>query len=364
MSMMIALIVILMGEVMPFNHEQEGGPVSLEAQMVALYSAAADDVNRLAGRALLELAENPERRASLFREVRAAQLTNEIQARLDRLNSQSRVLVDGPLKNSINKAIARGDEELAKIGLPLDATTPGSGASFALVSGEAVEVIAEDTIARKSGQIADALGAGMDTHAENAGTIFKSLSASLITSRDVQGEAKVNSAIARGLITGDPVITDRAIRELFAEDSDDVKRVRKLGNKQIVVGKATMNVRQYAMTVTRTRMREATVEARHRRLSSRGSNLVQITGRNSSNFCTGFLGLVCSIGPAPEIDGLTVIQLSSLPGGGPPFHPNCSKGTAPYIHELVSKARQAQAQRALTTYTKRAASGDLLKPVK
>jgi hypothetical protein len=363
-TLLIVLIGTLTGEAVPFNHTQEGGPPSLEAQMVALYSAAADDVNRLAGHAIEQLNANADHRAAGFREIRAARLTIEIQRRLDLLGSQSKVLINGPLKDSINKAIARGDEELAKIGLKPDAQiggVPGNGVSFSLVSGEAVEVIAQDTLARKAGQIADALGDGMATHAANANTIFKTLSASLATSRDPQAEVKVNNAIARGLITGNPILADRAIRELFAEDSDDVKRVRKLGNKQIIVGKATMSVRQYAMTVTRTRMREATVEARHRRLTSRGVNLVQITGRNSSNFCTAFLGLVCSIGPAPEIAGLDIIELSTLPGGGPPFHPNCSKGTSPYIHELASPARQASAHRALTVYTTRAAKGDLLK---
>lgn len=363
MNILITLIAIWIGATMPFTHQEEGGPRSLEAQMVALYSAAADDINRLAGHAIKQLAENGDNRAAQFREIRAAQLTIEIQKKLDLLESRSRVLVNGPMASSVQAAIARGDEEMAKIGLPLDATIPGSGVSFALISGEAIEVISEDTINRKSAEIADALGAGMKTHANGANALFKSLSTSLLTSRDPRAEAKVNSAIARGLITGNATIADRAIRELFAEDSDDVKRVRKLGNKQIVVGKATMSVRQYAATVTRTRMKEATVEGRHRRLTSRGMNLVQITGRNSRNFCTAFLGLVCSIGPAPEVPGLSIVPLSSLPGGGPPFHPNCSKGTSPYLHELVSKARQASAQRASKIYITRAAKGDLLKKV-
>lgn len=349
---------------MPFGHEPEGGPPSLEAQMTRLYEAAANDVNASAGRAIRELGENADNRAASFREIRAAQLTAEIQNKLDRLGSRSRVLVDGPLKKSIDGAIARGDEEMAKLGMPLDARIPGSGISVALVNGEAVEVIAEDTISRTADTIQQSLGDAMESHRESAVSLFRSLSESVLTTGNPQAEARVNEAIARGLITGNPIIADRAIRELFAADSDEAKRVRKLGNKQIQVGKATMNVRQYAATVTRTRMREATVEARHRRLQSRGVNLVQITGRNSENFCTAFLGLVCSIGAAPEIPGIQVVALASLPGGGPPFHPSCSKGSTAYIHELVSKARQASAHRALKIYRTRVAKGDLLKPVK
>lgn len=360
----VVFLVCTQGVAMPFNHTDEGGPATLEAAMIKLYDAAADDVNRLAGRAIRELAENPENRAATFREIRAAQLSAQIQSKLDRLGADTSKLLEGPLKNSIDAAIKRGDDELAKIGLPLDASIPGSGASFGLISGEVVEVIAQDTIARASQQITGSLSASMQGHAENARVLFRSLSTSSLTTGNPQAEAQVNTAIARGLISGNPTLADRAIRELFADGSDDVKRVRKLGNKYIEVGKATMTVRQYAMTVTRTRMREATVEARHQRLQSRGVNLVQITGRNSTNFCTAFLGLVCSLGPAPSIEGLQVVSLSSLPGGGPPFHPNCSKGTSPYIHELASSARQANALRASAVYQKRVASGDLLKPVK
>lgn len=364
-SILISIVAVCqIGNAMPFNHAPEGGPASLELAMVKLYEAAAVDINKLAGRAIAELNANPDRRASQFREIRAAQLTHQIQEKLDRLGSQSKVLIEGPLKNSVNAAIARGDEELAKIGLPLNPATPGSGVSFGLVNNIAVEVIAEDTIARTSSEIVDSLDAGIASHKTNAVEIFRTLGQSTLTTDNPAAEAQVNQAIAGGLITGNPIIADRAIRELFADNSDEVKRVRKLGNKQIVVGKATMSVRQYAATVTRTRMREATVEARHRRIQSRGINLVQITGRNSANFCTAFLGLVCSIGPAPVVPGLNVVALSSLPGGGPPFHPNCSKGTTPYIHELVSGARIASGQRAHEVYQKRLASGGLLKPVK
>jgi hypothetical protein len=178
------------------------------------------------------------------------------------------------------------------------------------------------------------------------------------------GETAVNTAIARGILSGDPRITDRAIREIFADpNSPEAESYRKLGNRQITVGKATMSVGQYAATVTRTRMREATVTARHERLAWLGVNLVQITGRNSANFCTAFLGLVCSLdGFSGEVNGVTVIPLASLPGGGPPFHPNCSKGTAAFVASVVSPARLSAGAEAFRVYEDRRASGDLLKP--
>lgn len=367
MHIVATILLILIG-VTPMAatppHTPEGND-ALSAQMVAIYEAAAQDINRLAGRAIDELTTDPNRRSSFFREMRAAQMTRAIQQKLELLESRTRVLVDGPLGETIEAAIRRGDDELAKIGLnPANAPT-GAEVGFGLIAGEAVEVIAQDTLSKTQQAIASDLGKSLDQHGRGAIELFRSLSDSPATDPSrAAAEASVNKAIARGLITGNPTIADRAIRELFAADSDEAKRVRKLGNKRIQVGKATMSVRQYAATVTRTRTREATVEARHRRLQEKGVNLVQITGKNSANFCTAFIGLVCSLGPTPQIDGLVIVELASLPGGGPPFHPNCSKGTAPYIHELASKARQANARRAFEVYEKREASGSLLEPVK
>jgi hypothetical protein len=360
----LTTILIAIGVQMAPPHTPEGND-ALTAQMVALYDAAMDDINKLAGRAVLELAENPERRASQFREIRAAQMTRAIQEKLARLEGQTRLMVESPLRDQINAAIERGTNELRELGIPTDPATQGVGVGFGLVNSEAVEVIARDTLSKAVQSIETDLGNAARQHATNAVELFRSLSSSSIVDGDrAAGEASVNRAIARGLITGNPTIADRAIRELFADSSEEAKRVRKLGNKQIQVGKATMSVRHYASTVARTRTREATVTARHGRLLERGVNLVQITGKNSSNFCTAFIGLVCSIGPAPEIPGLEVVELASLPGGGPPFHPNCSKGTAPYLHELVSKARQADARRALAVYTKRRDRGQLLDSIK
>lgn len=360
----IHIILIAMGVTMAPPHTPEGGD-QLAAQMVKLYDAAMDDINKLAGRAVQELAADPDRRASQFREIRAAQMTREIQSKLAQLEGRTRLMVDSPLKNQINAAIERGNAELAELGIPTDPTTQGVGVSFGLVNGEAVEIIAQDTLNKSAQSIQTDLGNAAQQHASGAVELFRSLSSSTITDANrAQAEANVNRAIARGLITGNPTIADRAIRELYAADSSEAQRVRKLGNKRIQVGKATMSVRAYARTVAITRTREATVTARHARLSERGVNLVQITGKNSENFCTAFIGLVCSIGGAPEIPGLEIVELSSLPGGGPPFHPNCSKGTAPYIHELASKSRQADARRASKVYQKRLDKGQLLDPVK
>ena len=263
------ILTILMGVliVAPNPPHKPEGNDHLIRQMVALYDAAAQDINELAGRALLELENDPTRRASQFRQMRAIQMNLAIQQKLEQLNVQSSSLLKSPLETTVYEVVKQTDSELAKIGINRADAPTGAEIGFALIAGEAVEVIAADTILKTQNDITSSMRSSMEQHAQNAATIFRLLSESSISGSS--GERSVNTAIARGLIAGNPTIADRAIRELFAKDSLEAQSVRKLGNKQIQVGKATMNVRQYAATVTRTRIREATVEGRHRRLQEK-----------------------------------------------------------------------------------------------
>lgn len=345
-----------------------GVPDQVTAQMVALYEAAADDINRLAGRAFAQLAETPDLASARFRLARAAELERQIVERLRRLNVAIPGVISEATRASIESAIAFGEREMRELGLDPANAQPGVAGSigFALVDDDAVRVIAEDTAARAIDTMQASLVKGAADHGRRAASVFRSLSES---TANVGGSAEreVNRAIARGLISGDPVIADRAVRDLFRDSprSGEVPEgVRKLGNKLIEVGNATMTVRAYASTVVRTRTREATETARHRRLDASGISLVQITGRVSKNFCTAFIGLVCSLNGEQTVDGVTYPALSSLPNGGAPFHPNCSKSTAAYVPELVSAGRVAMNERAAIEYRARVRTGRLLADVK
>lgn len=359
-SILLLLAITARGFAMTASNE--GVPLTVEQRVAELYRLAAQDVNELAARAMRELAASPESRSATFREIRAAQLGYQIRQRLDRMGVETEGLLVGPTESAVRAAIKRGDEELAEAELGPQPFAPGININFAQVDDEAVRAIARDTAAIKAGEVARDMRGAIAQHGDNAERVFRAMSDSVLTRSG--GEAKVNDAIARGIVSGDPRITERAIRDLFRDPNSAVAvSYRKLGNQQIQVGKATMNVRQYASTLTRTRMREATVAARHDRLSSRGVRLVQITGRQSVNFCTAFVGLVCSIDGSTEVEGMQVIPLSDLPGGGPPFHPNCSKGTAAYIPSLVSAGRRESAARQFTVYQERKRNGSLLDPV-
>lgn len=343
----------------------EGVSQRVEAEMVALYDGGMEDINRLVGRALAELAESPDRAASRFRLTRGVQLARSISDLLERVESRGRVTLAAATMDEVAGALREAERQMREIGLdPKNRLGATPEVSFARVGEGAIRTVAGDTVARTTAAAGRELKGAAGQHARRAVAVFRSLGES-VASTAGSGEAAVNRAIARGLISGDPRIADRAIRDLFRDPRHPTaESVRKLGNKVVTVGRAEMTVRQYAMTVVRTRTREATVTARHERLGLSGISLVQITGRNSPNFCTAFIGLVCSLSGEQTIEGVTYPALASLPGGGPPFHPNCSKGTAAYVPELVSAGRARQHEAAFRTFETRSRTGRLLERVK
>lgn len=346
----------------------EGVSQRVEAEMVRLYDAGMDDINAMIGRAVGELADNPDRRASAYRLTRAAQLAKSIEDLLARIDARGKATLSAATRAAVDGALKTAESQMAEIGLDPADRIGGGGitpdVSFARVAEGDIRKVAEDTAARAVADASDRLGTAARGHGQNAVAVFRSLSES-IANRAGEIEPAANRAIARGLIAGDPRLADRAIRDLYRDPkAAGAEGYRKLGNKIIQVGRAEMSVRQYAMTVVRTRTREATVAARHDRLGLSGISLVQITGRNSVNFCTAFLGLVCSLQGEQTVDGVSYPALSSLPGGGPPFHPNCSKGTAAFVPELVSAGRADSHARALRVFIQRRETGRLMEPVR
>ncbi|GIK18636.1 MAG: hypothetical protein BroJett004_08000 [Planctomycetota bacterium] len=315
-------------------------------EMDAMYAAAQRDIAAAAARAFAQLADAPTRSAE-FRSARAAALGREIDARVRALGVSTRRTLRGASDDAVAQALAQAEAELRAIGLDPANAPPSLAARFDRPGDdEAVRTLAEDAVHRA---LADA-GADLERATRDYGrttvAAFRSLSES-VSRLAGPGEREVNRALARGIATGNPTIADRAVRELFRDpNSPERQTARQLGAQVVQVGGATLTVRQYAAIVTRTRTREAVVEARHRGLRGAGVRLVQITGRVSVNFCTAYLGLVCGLDGPVTIDGETYPALASLPNGGPPFHPQCSKGTAAYVVELVSEARREAHERA------------------
>lgn len=332
---------------------RQGVSLRIEREIVSIFESAAEQINRDLGKAIMQLADSPENNSASFRAGRAAELLAQINTRLRAAQAAGvegvQITATDAYRLGLRQAVTQAD----KLGLKEVRSAAGARPSFSVIDQQAVALVATDSAAR--------MIRGLRDHGQRAERVFRSLSAGPLSDREVE----VNRAIGRGLVTGDPVATDRAIRDLFRDETltgERAESYRKIGAKQITVGNWTGPVRTYAETVQRTRMREATVKARHNRLQELGReigvplDLVQITGRVSVNFCTRFIGLVCSLSGAR--DGYPA--LADLPGGGPPFHPRCSKGTTAYVPELVSSARAKAHDRALRAYERARTSGTLL----
>lgn len=302
-------------------------------ELVRIYGGAMDDVNAAAGKAILQLGEDPTKRSAQFRLDRAARLQAEIADRLRVLNVQVERTLTPALVAGLTTSITQAEREsIALMGVGKFET-------------RSIDKLAQDSAALTRPGITGPLSAAARSHAENASGVFRRLSTisggTSTLARGSGGIAKVeigiNRAIARGLITGDPRAIEKAVREgigqgVFGEEN--ALSYRRLGNQYIQVGNATLSVRDYAKTVARTRAAEAAIDAARDRMGEFGIDAAIIVGRESENFCTAYLGLIVGLSGPITIDGVTFPALDDLPDGGPPFHPKCSKGISAYDPEL------------------------------
>lgn len=187
-------------------------------------------------------------------------------------------------------------------------------ASFQLIDRRTAEVFARDIYLD--------LAKASDSIAANAKKALRD------TRQEGLSEVEINRILAGGAIEGKPRQTIKSLREALEKvHGQQVTIIGKSGNP------ITFDTKYYASMVARTKTRQATVVARHDRLQQLGCDLVSIVGLISKNFCTAYLGQVYSLSGSSD----KYPALSSLPGGGPPFHPNCSKSTRPFIEELASE---------------------------
>jgi len=249
-----------------------------------------------------------------FRQARAAQLIAQVDAILARLNQQTTAWAGRHALALYRLARARADLQAREWGIRTDAVPAPSvtlQGSLSLVNNAAVGILARNAV----GELRAAAGS-MATRTKG---LIKDLSAEGIDN------AAVNRILAGGVIEGLREPTYRRLKE-------ELERVS--GGQTINVNGRNYTAEYYAEMVVRTRTREAMESARHERLGELGIDLVTIVGRVSTNPCTGFLGKIFSISGKSD----KYPSLSSLPGDGPPFHPNCTKSTAPFIEELASEA--------------------------
>jgi hypothetical protein len=190
--------------------------------------------------------------------------------------------------------------------------------TFARVDTRALQALAQDTALKLNG--------AADSMADRSKHLIRA------TAQHDLDESKIRQILAGGLIEGTPQETIRTLRDEFSKVAQNgmVKVIDRNGDE------INFEPAYYAKMVAITQTRQAVEAGRHQALRELGIDLVRIVGKISNNFCSAFLNQVFSLsGQSSKYPAL-----SSLPGNGygacPPFHPNCSKSTAPYIDDLAS----------------------------
>ena len=247
-----------------------------------------------------------------YRIAWAAQQSRQIDLWLRQLDAASADWIGATLPQVFADGVKRAETQAKEAGVRVQGS--GFGGSFALADRRTLEVFAHDIHAD--------LSAASKSIGNRAERLLRA------TAQQSLSEADIDRILAGGVIEGRPLDTIRTLREELRRVSGDEVAVKTKSG-----GVMNFEVGYYASMVARTRTRQATVIARHRRLKELGLDLVAIVGRISNNFCTAFLGEVFSLsGRSTKYPAL-----KSLPSGGPPFHPNCTKSTRPFVEELASE---------------------------
>jgi hypothetical protein len=245
-----------------------------------------------------------------FNHARAAGQLAQVNQEIARLKKNAADWIGPSLKKSVDKGIATADEQAASAGL----RDSGIKGSFDLIDRRAIQIIAADTY--------DDIAKSADSMGRVASRALRRMADNGLTRK------QVNDVIARGIIEGKP---DQAIKALQAD-------LQKIHGEKVVIptrsgGVMTFDTDYYGRMVANSRMREATVKARHERLIDIGADLVKVIGRISKNPCSLLLNHIFSLsGKDKKYPAFSTVSDGQLPYKL--FHPNCSKSTAPFIEGL------------------------------
>lgn len=287
-----------------------GIPQTQVGVLLDLYSATHDR--------LRAIVENPKGRtlgSREFRQARAAQQISQIDTITAQLGLQARGWAGAVAPQAYRDGITRASTQAVQAGVR-KSDVAAIPASFASIDRDAVNVLAKEIAAdlhKAAGSMGDDAKRVLRTTAQNA-----------------ISEADIDKILAGGIIEGTPVATQKALREAL----------ERVAGEEIEINGRTYKTKDYAELVAVTKTRQAMVKGQHNRLRRIGLDLVAIIGAFSSTFCTAFLGQVFSLSGSSS----KYPSLASLPGGGPPFHPRCSKSTRPYLDSLATEKQQESAE--------------------
>lgn len=286
-----------------------GVPQDVSAQLAAYFKDASTRLKKIV--------LNPPGGTAASQEYRAAFAAQRVQ-QIDRILGELKTRASGWAGKNVPAAFTAGIKLAHKQATDAGVRPAGEllAGQFTLIDTRTVQQFAIDTIAD--------LHKAADSMADQAKSTLRH------TRQQGLSEREINQVLAVGVIEGRPRETIRALK----------LELEKVHGETVEINGRSFDVRYYAEMVARTKTRQATVQARHGRLEALGLDLVSIVGRISDNFCTAFLGQVYSLSGRHA----KYPALASLPGGGPPFHPNCSKSTRPFVEELATEKQLDMAE--------------------
>lgn len=291
-------------------------------------TAVLAEIYRQAAKRLRDILLTPPGKTASAREwnqARASQQLQQIESLISQMKHAAAAWVGdgrdgsaGPVTQAVADGIARAIAQAREVGVSPEG---GMSGSFAQVDRHVAEFFARE-ISMDLNKAADGMG-------ETGRKILRT------TAQLKLPEADINKILAGGVIDGKPTDTIRTLREaLKAVHGETVTVIDKNGDPM------HFEAGHYAKMVANTQTRKATTYSRHDALQKMDLDLVGIIGRVSKSFCTAFLGQVFSLsGKSGQYPAY-----SSLPGGGAPFHPNCSKGTRPFVEALASAHQMERAE--------------------
>lgn len=275
--------------------------------LAGYYDAAAERL-----RSLIIDPTGKHRGTQQWTQARASAIASQVHHELTSLKNRAAGWTGKALMTSFKQGMRTADEQAVAAGVLSRSDAPSLRGSFHVVDTDAVRQFAQDTY----GDLAKAA----DSMERTSRHVLHRMAAEGVTNEEV------NRILAGGVIEGKPKAAIRELRE----------SLEKVHGKQVTIqtrnGPMTFQTDYYARMVANTKTRQAVCQARHERLADMGMDLVTIVGRRSKNFCTAYLDKVFSISGKSK----KYPPLSGLPSGGPPFHPNCSKSTAPFVEELAT----------------------------
>lgn len=198
--------------------------------------------------------------------------------------------------------------------------------SFNLLNRDVITTLARDTYAD--------VAKGLDHTGQVIQGTLKKMADNGMTAKDV------NQILAGSIVEGKPKLAITQIKS--ALEAIHGKTITFPSGKTMEVG----GQNGYARMLARTRLRSAHVTARHARLQADGIHYVVIIGNITKYPCTAFLGKIYYIGAGTDPTGkyprLDTLESNGYPA--PPFHPNCSKTTAPIVIEYASPEQLAEGE--------------------